>query len=91
MPVSLPPHILFLLLEYSVYLPPPFKYLLILQIFKNAYLFIYVEREGGREKEEQRERERQRQRQRKRIPSRLHDVSTEPNAGLNPTNHEIMT
>ena len=27
----------------------------------------------------------------KRIPSRLQTVSTEPDAGLKPTNHEIMT
>ena len=26
-----------------------------------------------------------------RIPSRLHTVRAEPNVGLNPTNHEIMT
>ena len=28
---------------------------------------------------------------RERIPSRLHAVSTEPNAGLKPTNDEIVT
>ena len=33
----------------------------------------------------------QRERVRERIPSRLHAVSTEPNAGLHPTNREIMT
>ena len=27
----------------------------------------------------------------RKIPSRLHAVSAEPNAGLDPTNHEIMT
>ena len=36
-------------------------------------------------------REGQRERERKRIPSRLCAVSAEPNAGLEPTNHEIMT
>ena len=35
--------------------------------------------------------ERQRERGRDRIPSRLHNVSTEPNAGLELTNREIMT
>ena len=39
-------------------------------------------REGGREEERERERER--------IPSRLHTVSTEPNAGLELTNCRIM-
>ena len=33
----------------------------------------------------------QREREIERIPSRLHAVSTEPNAGLKPMNHEIMT
>ena len=44
-------------------------------------MLIYLFREGkGREREE-----------RERIPSRLHAVSTEPDKGLDPTNHEIMT
>ena len=38
---------------------------------------------GGRGRERGRERER--------IPSRLCPVSTEPDGGLEPTNHEIMT
>ena len=37
---------------------------------------------GGRGRERERERER--------IPSRLHAVSTEPNAGLELTDREIM-
>ena len=41
-------------------------------------LFIYFERRG-------------RERWRKRISSRLHTVSTEPDEGLDPMNHEIMT
>ena len=40
--------------------------------------------------EGQRERERERER-RERIPSRLHTISAEPNAGLKLMNHEIMT
>ena len=44
-------------------------------------LFIYFERE--RAEEDQREEER------KRIPSRLHTISTEPDKGLELTNHEI--
>ena len=45
----------------------------------------------------ERERERERvqvgegQRGRERIPSRLHIVSAEPDAGLDPTNPEIVT
>ena len=38
---------------------------------------------GGRERERERERER--------IMSRLHTVSTDPDAGLEPMNCEIMT
>ena len=33
----------------------------------------------------------QRERDRERIPSRLHTVSTEPDARLDLTNHEIVT
>ena len=33
----------------------------------------------------------QRERERENILSRLHTVSTKPDAGLEPTNHEIMT
>ena len=33
----------------------------------------------------------ERERERERIPGRLHTVSTEPNAGLEQTSHEIMT
>ena len=41
----------------------------------------------GREKAEEGQRERGRQR----IPSRLHTVSAEPDAGLDPVNREVMT
>ena len=49
-----------------------------------------------REREREREHahmqtERGRERGRERIPSRLHTVSTEPNVGLDPMNHEIMS
>ena len=33
----------------------------------------------------------ERQGERERVPSRLHAVSTKPDAGLKLTNHEIMT
>ena len=33
----------------------------------------------------------ERERERERIPSRLHAVSAEPDAGFEPTNWEIMT
>ena len=36
-------------------------------------------------------REGQRERERERVPSRLCPISTEPNAELEPMNHEIMT
>ena len=35
--------------------------------------------------------EKERERERERIPSRLHPVSTEPDAGLELTNHELVT
>ena len=46
-------------------------------------MFIYFERA--------REQGRSRERGRERIPSRIHDVSTQPDAGLDPMNREIMT
>ena len=59
---------------------------------KNVYLFILTERESNMHKLGRgRERERQRDRETERIPSRLHAISTEPNVGLERTNHEIMT
>ena len=50
-------------------------------LFINVYLFIF--RKKVRERGSEREGER--------ILSRLHAVSTEPNMGLSPMNHEIMT
>ena len=52
--------------------------------FFSKFIFIYFEREieskgGGAEREGDR------------IPSRLCAVSSEPDAGLEPMNHEIMT
>ena len=44
-----------------------------------------------REGERKREQGRGRERRRERIPSRLHAVSTEPDAGLKLTHSEIMT
>ena len=38
-----------------------------------------------------RDRKRERERERERIPSRLHAVSAEPEARLDPVNHGIMT
>ena len=55
--------------------------------FFNAYFFILREREGARA----RSGEGQRQRGRERIPSRLRAVRAEPDAGLDPTGHEIVT
>ena len=34
---------------------------------------------------------RQREREREKIPTRLHTIGAEPDAGLKPTNCEIMT
>ena len=41
--------------------------------------------------ESQRERRGAEREEGERIPSRLHPVSTEPNTGLDPMNHEIVT
>ena len=49
------------------------------------YLFMLRERECMSRERAEKDRERER------IPSRLHAVSTEPDAGLEPTNHKIMT
>ena len=70
-------HKLFMQAWVSSFFPPPF--------FKCLFIF-------ERERETACARvEGQRQRVRQRIPSRLHAVSTEPDAGLEPMNHEIMT
>ena len=54
-------------------------------IFFNVYLFL-------RDRDRAQERKgRERERGRHRIQSRFQDVSTEPNLGLKPMNHEIMT
>ena len=57
-------------------------------------LFTYFERERERESEREQDRDRERERERERrerIPSRLCAVSTEPDAGLELPNLEIMT
>ena len=54
------------------------------------FQFVYFERERAREHACV-SREGQRERERDRIPSRLCAVSAEPDMGLDPTNHEIMT
>ena len=45
----------------------------------------------GRDKKRGGERERERERESPSVPSRLHIVSAEPDAGLKLTNGEIMT
>ena len=52
-----------------------------------SWILFLVERERESKHEQGRGRERGRQR----IPSRLRALSTEPNAGLEPTNREIVT
>ena len=56
--------------------------------YSNVYLFIL--REGERERVNEHEQERGRERGRERIPSRLHTVGPGPDAGLNPRDQEIM-
>ena len=48
-------------------------------------------RETDREREGEQERGTETQRQRERIPRRLRAISSEPDAGLDPMNREIMT
>ena len=50
------------------------------------FILLFILRKGEHEQGRGRETEREGER----IPSRLCAVSTEPNAGLDPTNHEIM-
>ena len=52
-------------------------------------MLIYIERERDKKYERRGRAERERE-GRERIPSRLLTVSTEPNAGLDLMNHEIM-
>ena len=52
---------------------------------KNVFIYLFILRERERAGEGQKERERGR------IPSRLHTIGAEPDAGLNLTNHEIVT
>ena len=55
-------------------------------IFLSLFIF---ERKRKRERESKQRRDREKGRES--IPSRLHTVSTEPSAGLELTNHKIMT
>ena len=55
-------------------------------MFIHSFKFIYLFLREGEHKQG-----RERKRKRERIPSRLCTVSTEPNMGLELTNHEIMT
>ena len=50
-----------------------------------------LERQNQTETKIVRARETETERERERIPSRLHTVSMEPDAGLELTNHKIMT
>ena len=52
-------------------------------------MFIYFERQ--RASQQGRGREREREREREKILNRLHTVSEEPDVGLEPMIHEIMT
>ena len=58
--------------------------------FLNVYLFLR-ESEWDRGRDRGREGGRERERERERISSKLHEVSAEPDMGLELTNREIMT
>ena len=60
---------------------------IIILFFFNLSLLILKDRGN----ETQRVEEEHREGERERIPSRIHTVSTEPDAGVNPTNCEITT
>ena len=64
-------------------------HLLLLNIFFFKFIYLLLERESMCMHPSQGKG--QRDRERERIPSGLHTVNKEPDAGLNPTNHEIMT
>ena len=62
-----------------------------LALFLNVFFNVYLsERERERERERACKQERDREK-RDRNLGRLHTVKAEPDAGLKPTNHEIMT
>ena len=54
-------------------------------------LFIFRERERDKDRGTETASGGRVERRRERIPRRLHDVSTEPNVGLELTNSEVMT
>ena len=60
-------------------------------VFKFIYFKRERERERGREKICRQEKGKERERERERIPNRLRTASAESDAGLKPTNREIMT
>ena len=57
--------------------------------FLKKFISFEREQDGGRGRK--RERHRERERERETIPSRFPVISAEPDVGLEPTNHEIMT
>ena len=58
----------------------------------SPFIFFYLlVRERERERASRRACMGEGQRERERIPSRLHAVGTEPNVGLDPTNHEFVS
>ena len=68
------------------------------KMFIGIFLGLFISRERERERASERERDRERDREsregaergRERVPSRLHAVTPEPDAGLEPANCEIM-
>ena len=61
------------------------------QMTFNIYLFLMLTYLVFRKRDIEHEQGRDRKRRRQRIPSRLHIDSTQPDAGPEPTNCEIMT
>ena len=60
-------------------------------VFFIFFKLTHFERERERERASEHEWGRSRDRRRERIPSRFHAVNAEPNAGLDPMNHETVT
>ena len=71
---------------YSV-INPPYYYILTCSFLIYLFILIESERESGNMQAVKGQRERRRER----IPRKLHAVSMEPDTGLDPTNHEVMT
>ena len=67
------------------------RVLLINYVINILFLSLFIFRKRERERERACKQRKDRERGRERTPNRLRTISTEPNAGLEPTKREIVT